>query len=234
MNAHRLGQNECCEFSFESWPLNVFLRARIYSGRESSFPTPASALASTSSRTTSRWCATQAMGLTAPAQACGTRLLQLPAPQARAQSASLIYLTPLAELTPTRSTGLSPACSSASLVERLRPPTALARVSAGSARRMARPEPIKMGEFLRSAYAKPLVSLAQARLRPVTLDMHQWSVKPARRLRGAGTLEGSLEPLIADGTPDPMVVWEVFRWQQCHFLRPSRWVVCSAVLKTRW
>ena len=67
-NAHRFGMNECCELSFESLPLNVYLRARIYSGRASSFPTPASALASTSSRTTSRWCATQAMGLTAPAQ----------------------------------------------------------------------------------------------------------------------------------------------------------------------
>ena len=118
----------------------------------------------------------QAMGLTAPAQACGTRLLQLLAPQARAQSISLTYLTPLAELTPTRSTGLSPACSSASLVERLRPPPAgsLTRVSAGSARRVAPPEPVRMGEFLRSAYAKRLVSLAQARLRPVALNMHQW------------------------------------------------------------
>ena len=58
-----------------------------------------------------------------------------------------------------------------------------------------------MGVFLRSANAKRLVSLVQARLRPVTLDTHQRGGKPARRLRGAGTLEGSLEPLIADGTP---------------------------------
>ena len=39
-----------------------------------------------------------------------------------------------------------------------------------------KPRPIKMGEFLRSAYAKRLVNLAQVHLRTKTLHMYQWGV----------------------------------------------------------
>ena len=65
----------------------------------------------------------------------------------------------------------------------------LAHASAGSARRTAL-RPIKMGELLHSSYAKCLVSLVRARLRPVTVDMQQLERQPARCLRGVGTLDG--------------------------------------------
>ena len=50
--------------------------------------------------------------------------------------------------------------------------------------------------------------MVQDRLRPVTLDTHQWSVN----LSGAcalGRWMATLEPLVADGTLEPMVVGDI-------------------------
>ena len=63
-----------------------------------------------------------------------------------------------------------------------------------------------MGELLRSAYAKRLVSLVHARLRPVTVDMHRWSVNLPGACEALGHWTATLEPFIADGTLEPIVV----------------------------
>ena len=51
-----------------------------------------------------------------------------------------------------------------------------------------KPRPIKMGEFLRSAYAKRLVNLSQVHLRTKTLRMHQWGGQPAGGVRSLVSL----------------------------------------------
>ena len=58
------------------------------------------------------------------------------------------------------------------------PPAArwLTRTRLWQRKKNGKPRPIKMGEFLRSAYAKRLVNLAQVHLRTKTLHMHQWGV----------------------------------------------------------
>ena len=48
----------------------------------------------------------------------------------------------------------------------------MAHTHAALLKKNGKPRPIKMGEFLRSAYAKRLVNVAQVHLRTKTL--HQW------------------------------------------------------------
>ena len=43
-------------------------------------------------------------------------------------------------------------------------------------KKTGKPRPVKMGEFLRSAYAKKLISRHKSKLRKVFLGMHQWGV----------------------------------------------------------
>ena len=57
-----------------------------------------------------------------------------------------------------------------------------------------KPRPIKMGEFLRSAYAKRLVNLAQVHLRTKTLHMHQWGVNLPGRAKPCITGEARSNP----------------------------------------
>ena len=51
-----------------------------------------------------------------------------------------------------------------------------------------KPRPIKMDEFLRSAYAKRLVNLSQVHLRTKTVHMHQWGVNSAGGVRSLVSL----------------------------------------------
>ena len=74
----------------------------------------------------------------------------------------------------------------------LLPGGSLGHGSAGNARKNGKPRPIKMGEFLRSAYAKRLVNLSQVHLRTKTLHMHQWGVN----------LPGACEALVPQARHD--------------------------------
>ena len=66
-------------------------------------------------------------------------------------------------------------------------------------RRQGRPRPIKMGEFLRSAYAKRLVNLSQVHLRTKTLRMHQWGVNLPGACEALCHWRGTIEPLVLNG-----------------------------------
>ena len=98
------------------------------------------------------------MGLIVHLQGCDTRLSQLVAQLARAQSTSQTCSISLAGPTPTRSTQPSVCTLAHSHTPLL------------AAQEERHSDPQKTGEHLRSAYAKRLVSLVHARLRPVTVD----------------------------------------------------------------
>ena len=68
-----------------------------------------------------------------------------------------------------------------------------------------KPRPIKMGEFLRSAYAKRLVNLAQVHLRTKTLHMHQWGVNLPGACEALCHWRGTIELLVLNGTLEPLV-----------------------------
>ena len=68
-----------------------------------------------------------------------------------------------------------------------------------------KPRPIKMGEFLRSAYAKRLVNLSQVHLRTKTLHMHQWGVNLPGACETLCHWRGTIEPLVLNGTLEPLV-----------------------------
>ena len=68
-----------------------------------------------------------------------------------------------------------------------------------------KPRPIKMGEFLRSAYAKRLVNLSQVHLRTKTLHMHQWGVNLPGACEALCHWRGTIEPLVLNGTLEPLV-----------------------------
>ena len=95
-----------------------------------------------------------------------------------------------------------------------------------------KPRAIKMGEFLRSAYAKRLVNLAQVHLRTKSpAQSHQWGAQSARGrakpcVIGGGTIEpldlvnGTLEPLVA---ADLDLVNMIRAALRTHFSEASSW-----------
>ena len=68
-----------------------------------------------------------------------------------------------------------------------------------------KPRPIKMGELLRSAYAKRLVNQQQVILRSKVLRMHQWGISLPGACEGLCRWRGTIEPLAANGTLEPLV-----------------------------
>ena len=100
-----------------------------------------------------------------------------------------------------------------------------------------KPRPIKMGEFLRSAYAKRLVNLSQVHLRTKTLHMHQWGVNLPGACEALCHWRGTIEPLVLNGTLEPLVAadldlvnmfgnaeWPHIRAALCtHFPEASAW-----------
>ena len=68
-----------------------------------------------------------------------------------------------------------------------------------------KPRPIKMGEFLRSAYAKRLVNLSQVHLRTKTLHVHQWGANLPGACEALCHWRGTIEPLVLNGTLEPLV-----------------------------
>ena len=67
-----------------------------------------------------------------------------------------------------------------------------------------KPRPIKMGELLRSAYAKRLVNQHQVTLRSKVLRMHLWGFSLPGACEGLCHWRGTIGPLAADGTLEPL------------------------------
>ena len=99
-----------------------------------------------------------------------------------------------------------------------------------------KPCPIKMGEFLRSAYAKCLVNLSQVHLRTKTLHMHQWGVNLPGACEALCHWRSTIEPLVLNGTLEPLVAadldlvnmfgnaeWPHIRALRTHFPETSSW-----------
>jgi hypothetical protein len=72
-------------------------------------------------------------------------------------------------------------------------------------KKTGKPRPIKMGEFLRSAYAKSLAHKHQGKLRKKLLDMHQWGVGMPGSCEALAHWRGTIEELILAGVLDPMI-----------------------------
>ena len=70
---------------------------------------------------------------------------------------------------------------------------------------MEKPRPIKMGEVLRSCYAKHLVHKHRVKLRTTCLSMHQWGIGLPGAAEALSHWRGTIEELICDGTLEPMV-----------------------------
>ena len=68
-----------------------------------------------------------------------------------------------------------------------------------------KPRPIKMGEVLRSCYAKHLVHKHRVKLRTTCLSMHQWGIGLPGAAEALSHWRGTIEELICDGTLEPMV-----------------------------
>ena len=86
--------------------------------------------------------------------------------------------------------------------------------------------PIKMGEFLRSAYAKRLVNLSQVHLRTKTLHMHQWGVNLPGACEALCHWRGTIEPLLVSGSG----VAVISGWRRRVLWLVSRVRVCFATL----
>ena len=68
-----------------------------------------------------------------------------------------------------------------------------------------KPRPIKMGEFLRSSYAKRTVHAHRVRLRTTFLNMRQWGIGLPGSAEALSHWRGNIEHLIQDGSLEPMV-----------------------------
>ena len=64
-----------------------------------------------------------------------------------------------------------------------------------------KPRPVKIGELLRSAYAKQ----HQVKLRTKALHVHQWSVSLPDACEALCRWRGTIEPMVANGTLEPLV-----------------------------
>ena len=103
--------------------------------------------------------------------------------------------------------------------------------SAGNARKMASRAPIKMGEFLRSAYAKRLVNLSQVHLRTKTLRMHQWGVNLPGACEALCHWRGTIEPLVLNGTFEPLVAADL---DLVNMFGNAEWPHIRAALRTHF
>ena len=100
-----------------------------------------------------------------------------------------------------------------------------------------KPRPIKMGEFLRSCYAKRVVHSHRAKLRTAFLGMHQWGVGLPGSAEALSHWRGLVEELITVGALEPMIAadldlvnmfgnveWPAIREAiQAHFSEASPW-----------
>ena len=94
-----------------------------------------------------------------------------------------------------------------------------------------KPRPIKMGEFLRSAYAKRLVNLAQVHLRTKTLHMHQWGVNLPGACEALCHWRGTIEPLVLNGTLEPLVAADL---DLVNMFGNAEWPDIRAALRTHF
>ena len=92
-----------------------------------------------------------------------------------------------------------------------------------------KPRPIKMGEFLRSAYAKRLVNLSQVHLRTKTLHMHQWGVNLPGACEALCHWRGTIEPLVLNGTIEPLVAADL---DLVNMFGNAEWPHIRAALRT--
>ena len=94
-----------------------------------------------------------------------------------------------------------------------------------------KPRPIKMGEFLRSAYAKRLVNLSQVHLRTKTLRMHQWGVNLPGACEALCHWRGTIEPLVLNGTLEPLVAADL---DLMNMFGNAEWPHIRAALRTHF
>ena len=94
-----------------------------------------------------------------------------------------------------------------------------------------KPRPIKMGEFLRSAYAKRLVNLSQVHLRTKTLRMHQWGVNLPGACEALCHWRGTIEPLVLNGTIEPLVAADL---DLVNMFGNAEWPRIRAALRTHF
>ena len=163
-----------------------------------------------------------------------TTMLSLPQAQlALAPSTSLTCSTSRAEFMPTRSTQRWQPYSVGfpQTLCLLRPGGSRARGFAGSETRMASRAPSKMGEFLRSAYAKRLVNVAQVHLRSKTLQMHQWGVHLPGACEALCHWRGTIEPLVLNGTLEPLADADL---DLVNMFGNAEWPAIRAALRTHF
>ena len=94
-----------------------------------------------------------------------------------------------------------------------------------------KPRPIKMGEFLRSAYAKRLVNLSQVHLRTKTLHVHQWVVNLPGACEALCHWRGTIEPLVLNGTLEPLVAADL---DLVNMFGNAEWPHILAALRTHF
>ena len=94
-----------------------------------------------------------------------------------------------------------------------------------------KPRPIKMGEFLRSAYAKRLVNVSQVHLRTKTLHMHQWGVNLPGACEAFCHWRGTIEPLVLNGTLEPLVAADL---DLVNIFGNAEWPHIRAALRTHF
>ena len=88
-----------------------------------------------------------------------------------------------------------------------------------------------MGEFLRSAYAKRLVNLAQVHLRTKTLHMHQWGVNLPGACEALCHWRGTIEPPVLNGTLEPLVAADL---DLVNMFGNAEWPDIRAALRTHF
>ena len=88
-----------------------------------------------------------------------------------------------------------------------------------------------MGEFLRSAYAKRLVNVAQVLLRSKTLQMHQWSISLPGACEALCHWRGTIEPLVLNGTLEPLVAADL---DLVNMFGNAEWPAIRAALRTQF
>ena len=98
-------------------------------------------------------------------------------------------------------------------------------------KKSGKPRPIKMGEFLRSAYAKRLVNLTQVHLRTKTLHMHQWGVNLPGACEALCHWRGTIEPLVLNGTLEPVVAGDL---DLVNMFGNAEWPDIRAALRTHF
>ncbi len=76
-------------------------------------------------------------------------------------------------------------------------------------KKSGKPRPIKMGELLRSSYAKRTLAKHGKKLRPTLRSMHQWGIGIPGSVEAMVHWRGTVEELVKDGHLQPMVAIDV-------------------------